>query len=53
MTQRLADLVEQFCQYQRKQRGKAEGGVTTYRWMLERFLRSCDARKAGWRGWKT
>ena len=26
MTQQLVDLVEQFCQYQLKQRGKTEGG---------------------------
>ena len=45
MTQRLADLVEQFCQYQQKQRGKAEGGVKTYRWMLEQFLRFVRARQ--------
>ena len=38
MTQQLVDLVEQFCQYQRKQRGKTEGGVQCYRWVLERFL---------------
>ena len=29
MTQRLVDLVEQFCQYQRKQRGKTDRGVST------------------------
>jgi site-specific recombinase XerC len=34
----LSDLVEQFCTYQRKQRGKTEGGAATYRWNLERFL---------------
>jgi site-specific recombinase XerD len=34
----LVDLVEQFCMYQRKQRGKTEGGVTTYRWNLDQFL---------------
>jgi site-specific recombinase XerD len=34
----LVDLVEQFCTYQRKQRGKTEGGVTTYRWNLDQFL---------------
>jgi site-specific recombinase XerD len=45
MAQRLVDLLEQFCQYQRKQRGKAEGGVSTYRWMLERFLRFVRARE--------
>ena len=36
--QLLIDLVEQFCIYQRKQRGKTEGGVTTYRWTREQFL---------------
>ena len=45
MTQRLADLAEQFCQYQLKQRGKAEGGVRTYRWMLDQFLRFVRARE--------
>jgi integrase/recombinase XerC len=34
----LVELVEQFGNFQRKQRGRAEGGVTTYRWMLEQFL---------------
>ena len=38
MTQQLVDLVEQFCQYQLKQRGKTEGGVQSYRWVLEQFL---------------
>ena len=38
MTQQLVDLVEQFCQYQLKQRGKMEGGVQSYRWVLEQFL---------------
>ena len=38
MTQPLVDLVEQFCQYQLKQRGKTEGGVQSYRWVLEQFL---------------
>ncbi|MCX5728064.1 MAG: hypothetical protein NTZ28_04360 [Nitrospirae bacterium] len=38
MTQQLVDLVEQFCLYQRKQRGKTEGGVQSYRWVLEQFL---------------
>ena len=36
--QLLIDLVEQFCVYQQKQRGKTEGGVTTYRWNLDQFL---------------
>src|ERR1700688_3164339 len=38
MTQQLVDLVEQLGQYQVKQRGKAEGGVQSYRWVLEQFL---------------
>src|SRR5919201_6284293 len=38
MTQPLTELVEQFCNFQRKQRGKTEGGVRTYRWNLEQFL---------------
>src|SRR5213078_3713774 len=38
MAQPLVELVEQFCTYQRKQRGKTEGGVRTYRWILEQFL---------------
>ena len=39
MTQQLVDLVEQFCRYQLKQRGKTEGGVQSYRWVLDQFLR--------------
>ncbi len=38
MAQHLTDLVEQFCNFQRKQRGRTEGGVRTYRWILEQFL---------------
>ncbi len=38
MAQQLTDLVEQFCNFQHKQRGKTEGGVRTYRWILEQFL---------------
>src|SRR6266446_8453377 len=38
MAQKLTELIEQFCTFQRKQRGKTEGGVKTYRWMLEQFL---------------
>src|SRR5437879_9780222 len=38
MAQQLTDFVEQFCNFQRKQRGKTEGGVRTYRWILEQFL---------------
>jgi len=38
MAQQLLELVEQFCGFQRKQRGKTQGGVTTYRWNLQQFL---------------
>lgn len=38
MTRPLVELVEQFCQYQLKQRGKTEGGVQAYRWNLEQFV---------------
>jgi integrase/recombinase XerC len=38
MAQPLNDLVEQFCIFQRKQRGKTEGGVKTYRWNLSQYL---------------
>jgi integrase/recombinase XerC len=38
MTKTLGDLVEQFCHYQHKQRGKSEGGVQSYRWVLEQWL---------------
>src|SRR6266545_4621006 len=38
MAQPLIDLVEQFCTFQRKQRGKTERGVRTYRWNLEQYL---------------
>lgn len=38
MTQQLVELVEQFANFQRKQRGKSERGVKTYRWVLEQFL---------------
>src|SRR2546425_2243380 len=38
MAQQLTDLVDQFCNFQRKQRGKTEGGVRTYRWILEQCL---------------
>jgi hypothetical protein len=39
MTQHLSELVEQFCTFRRQQRGKTDGGVKTYRWNLEQFLR--------------
>lgn len=45
MTQRLVELVEQFCQYQLKQRGKALRGVMTYRWTLEHFCKFVQARE--------
>jgi integrase/recombinase XerC len=38
MSQQLAEWVEQFCHFQHKQRGKTEGGVNAYRWVLEQFL---------------
>ena len=38
MTQPLTELIETFCNYQRKQRGKTEGGVRAYRWNLEQLL---------------
>ena len=38
MTQPLPELVAQFCHFQRKQRGKSDRGVKTYRWVLEQFL---------------
>lgn len=44
MTRPLVELVEQFCQYQLKQRGKTEGGVQAYRWNLEQFLVFTRAR---------
>jgi integrase/recombinase XerC len=39
------ELVESFCAYRRKQRGKTEGGVKTYRWNLDQCLRFVRARK--------
>ena len=45
MTQPLVELVEQFCIYQRKQRGRSDGGVRTYRWILEQFLRFVRTRQ--------
>ena len=39
MSPPLHQLVEEFCIYQRKPRGKTEGGVRAYRWTLEQFLR--------------
>ena len=37
------DLVEQFYTFQRKQRGKIEGGVRTYRWNLGQYLTHLSA----------
>ncbi len=45
MTQRLVELVEQFCQYQLRQRGKAARGVQTYRWTLEHFCKFVQAQE--------
>ncbi|MFO0766056.1 MAG: hypothetical protein U0231_04525 [Nitrospiraceae bacterium] len=39
MTQPLMELVEQFCLYQFKRRGRTKGGVGASRWVLEQFLR--------------
>jgi site-specific recombinase XerD len=44
ISQPLVDLVEQFAAYLRKQRGRTEGGVKTYRWNLEQFLVFVRAR---------
>lgn len=44
VTPLLVDLVEQFCTYLRKQRGRTTGGVQTYRWNLEQFLVFVRAR---------
>ena len=35
MAQQLTELVEHFCNFQRKQRGRTDGGVKTYQWILE------------------
>ncbi len=45
MAQPLVDLVEQFCIFQRKQRGKTEGGVKTYRWNLSQYLEFVRGRR--------
>jgi site-specific recombinase XerC len=45
MAQPLIDLVEQFCTFQRKQRGKTEGGVKTYRWNLRQYLEFIAGRR--------
>lgn len=49
MAQPLLDLMDQFCIYQRKQKGKTEGGARTYRWNLEQlttFVRNKEGRVA-------
>ena len=46
MAQPLLEPVEQFCTYQRTQKGKTEGGVSAYRWMLGRFLALVRKREA-------
>jgi hypothetical protein len=46
----LPDHLLQFCSFQLKQRGKAKGGVQTYRWILEQclsFVRRREGRVAG------
>ncbi len=45
MAQPLIDLVEQFCFFQRKQRGKTEGGVKTYRWNLAQYFAFVAGRR--------
>jgi integrase/recombinase XerC len=45
MAQPLINLVEQFCMFQGKQRGKTEGGVKTYRWNLSQFLEFVRGRR--------
>jgi integrase/recombinase XerC len=45
MAQPLVELVEQFCAFQRKQKGKTEAGVKTYRWNLEQFLAFARSRE--------
>src|SRR5213080_4176538 len=34
----LLPLLDTFCTYQLRQRGKASGGVEAYRWTLQRFV---------------
>jgi hypothetical protein len=45
MAQPLIELVEQFCTFQRKQRGKTERGVKTYRWNLGQYLAFVAGRR--------
>ena len=44
MTQGLGELVEQFCLYQLKQRGRTKGGVEATRWVLNRFVKFVRAQ---------
>ena len=39
MAQPVAELAEQFCLYQFKQRGRTKGGVEATRWVLTRFVK--------------
>ncbi len=39
MSPPLHQLVDEFCTYQRKLRGKTEGGVSAYRWTLGQLLK--------------
>ena len=44
MAQPLAELAEQFCLYQFKQRGRTKGGVEATRWVLSRFVKFVRAQ---------
>ena len=52
MTQPLVELVEQFCLYQFKQRGRTKGGVGATHWVLARFLQFVRHR-VGRNAWVT
>jgi hypothetical protein len=43
--QPLIDLVDQFCTFQHKQRGKTERGVRTYRWNLGQYVAFVAGRR--------
>jgi integrase/recombinase XerC len=45
MADPLLEHVEQFCVYQRKQRGRTASGVQTYRWNLNHFMRFVQSRE--------
>jgi site-specific recombinase XerC len=45
MAQPLIDLVDHFCTFQRKQRGKTERGVKTYRWNLGQYVQFVAGRR--------